>query len=167
MAPVVRACCDAPLLFALLLWPGSSSDILERRPCVTSLSRSCVPTQLHESRLCGECGWLRSCDYSLTHLAQTPPTHSPALIPSFHLNHWANIVDGCLSRENSSSLPDHSLSEGPNITNTTLAFEITWHRFVCPATVMSWEKCIASYEHVPMLTQKASRQQGVVLASCK
>lgn len=63
-----------------------------------SVSRNRVPTNPHDSSLCGKCGRIRSCDYSLTHLSQTP-SHSSSLTPSFHVNHQANLGAECLSPE--------------------------------------------------------------------
>lgn len=54
-----------------------------------------VPIDLHDSVLCGKCGWLCSSDYSLTHLSQTP-SHSSA---SFHVSHHTKVVDQYLSSE--------------------------------------------------------------------
>jgi len=70
VAPVVKAAVsgrDAPLCSA----SGFRQHILQRRPGATSLSHSRVPTPPHESSRCGKCGWLLSCDYSLTHLSRT------------------------------------------------------------------------------------------------
>ena len=88
-----------------LLWLRVRKYILERRPSVVSPSHSRVPTKLHESSLCGESGWLLSCDYSLTHRSQTP-SHSSSLTPSFHLNHRADLGDECLAPE----IPLHFLT---------------------------------------------------------
>lgn len=77
-----------------LLWLRVRQYILERRPNVVSLSHSHVPTKPHESSLCGESGWLLSCDYSLTHRSQTP-SHSSTLTPSFRLNHRADLLTDC------------------------------------------------------------------------
>lgn len=86
-----------------------------------SLSHSRVPAKLHESSFCGKCGWLLSCDYSLTHHSQTA-SHSSSLTPSSLVNHQADLVE-CLSPRNLSSLPDHDLTKVVNITNTTLTLE--------------------------------------------
>lgn len=103
---------------------GDWQLIQERRPSVMSVSHSRMPTRPHDSSLCGECGWLPSCDYSLTHLSQTP-SHPSSATPSFHVNHRADLGDECLSPRNLaySSLPCHDLSECVAIANITLALD--------------------------------------------
>lgn len=96
VAPLVKAVVSGLDISLCSGWGGR--NILERRPSVMSLSHSSVPTKPHDSSLCGECGWLLSCDYSLTHLSKTP-SHSSSLTPSFHVNHQANLSDECLSLE--------------------------------------------------------------------
>lgn len=84
--------CDCALAqgAASTSWRGDPAS----RPCPTNR----VPTNPHDSSLCGKCGRILSCDYSLTHLSQTP-SHSSSLTPSFHVNHQANLVAKCLSPE--------------------------------------------------------------------
>ena len=62
----------SPLLSSPLL-SGSvgRQHILDSSPSVMSLSHSRVPAEPHDSSLCGKCGWLPSCDYSLTHLSNS------------------------------------------------------------------------------------------------
>ena len=80
--PLSVALLSSPLLSSLLLSsPLLSSPllsgsvarqhILDSRPSVMSLSHSRVPAEPHDSSLCGKCGWLPSCDYSLTHLSNS------------------------------------------------------------------------------------------------
>lgn len=126
------------------------------------MSHSHVPSKPRESRLCGKCGWLLSCDYSLTKFLSHSLTHSSSVTPSFHVNHPANLMK--FIPTNAISLPDHGLTEGANITNTTSVWEKHDISSVCQLAALSHEDCVLHQVDASLYKQKkASRLQRVVL----